>query len=104
MSRSIKSVQINGQDWTELIAVANVLAAADTPPIDPIDTSADILCVSRDVAWILSYAEEKPDVDDIRGEAIQRFEKNITSNETKIYARCLNQSELGHIHVGPANA
>ena len=104
MSRSIKSVKINGKDWTELIAAANVLAAADTPPIDPIDTSADILCVSRDVTWLLAYADEKPDADDIRGELILRAEKNITTNETRIYARCFNKAELGYIHVGPANA
>jgi len=104
MSRSIKSVEINGKDWTELIAAANVLAAADTPPIDPIDTSADILCVSRDVTWLLAYADEKPDADDIRGELILRAEKNITTNETRIYARCFNKAELGYIHVGPANA
>ena len=104
MSRSIKSVEINGKDWTELVAAANILAATETPPIDPIDTSADILCVSRDVIWLLAYADEKPAADDIRGELMQRFEKNITSNETRIYARCLNEAELGYIHVGPANA
>ena len=104
MSRSIRSVEINGKDWTELIAAANVLAAADTPPIDPIDPSSDVLCVSRDVTWLLAYADEKPAADDIRGELIQRGEKNITTNETRIYARCLNKAELGYIHVGPANA
>ena len=104
MSRSIKSVEINGKDWTELIAAANVLAAGETPPIDPIDISADILCVSRDVVWLLAYADTKPAADDIRGELMQRGEKNITSNETRIYARCFNKAELGYIHVGPANA
>ena len=104
MSRSIRSVEINGKEWTELIAAANALAAADTPPIDPIDTSGDILCVSRDADWLLCYADTKPDADDIRGELMQRFEKNITRNETRIFARCFNEAQLGYIHVGPANA